>query len=76
MANTKNLDPKARKRAKRKMRLEQKHKLAQLTVKERKELKKFEGSTKQFLKEREAKLRQAGAESSADTPAEGGSTES
>ncbi len=59
MANTKKLDPRARKRAKRKMRLAVKNQLASLTLKEHKELKKFEGTKSQFLREREAKKRQA-----------------
>ena len=74
MANTKNLDPKARKQAKRKMRNDQKQQLLQLTLRERKQLRKFEGTTKQFLTELEAKKRQAAAAAAA-APAEAAATE-
>ena len=70
MANTKNLDPKTRKKVKRKMRRELKLKLAALTLKERKELKKFEGSVKQFFLQKEAEKKKAEAKTEAETPAE------
>jgi hypothetical protein len=55
MANTKKLDTKARKKAKRKMRIAVKDQLASLSLKERKELRKFEGTKSQFLRELAAK---------------------
>ena len=61
MANTKSLDPKKRKKAKRKQRGAIKAKLLVLPHKARKELAKFEGSVKKFLAERDAKLAAAAA---------------
>jgi len=49
MANTKKLDPKARKRAKRLGRRAFRAKIAALSMKERKELRKFEGTPAKFL---------------------------
>ena len=77
MANTKHLDRKERKKVKRRMRREIKKMLASLTPSERKELKKFEGSVKQFLlmkqaekqKKKEAHEAEA-AESQQETPAQ------
>jgi len=70
MANTKNLDPKTRKKVKRKLRRELKLKLGALTLKERKELKKFEGSVKQFLLQKEAEKKKAETKTDAEAPAE------
>ncbi len=63
MANTKHLDRKERKKVKRRMRRELKKKLAALTLKERKELKKFEGTVKQFLLMKEEEKKKKAAES-------------
>ena len=67
MANTKNLDPKARKKAKREKRLEFKAKLLNLSVKERKELRKFEGTAHQFFAAKEQEKKKA-AQAAAEAP--------
>ena len=51
MANTKNLDRKARRKAKRKARARTKQEYLELTLQQKKKLRKFEGSFKQFLAE-------------------------
>lgn len=53
MANTKNLDRPGRKAAKREARRAMKARLAELTLKERRELRKYEGTTTAFLRELE-----------------------
>ncbi len=53
MANTKDLDRAARKAAKRLSRRALKARFAALTLKERKALRKFEGTLSQFLREAE-----------------------
>ena len=55
MANTKDLDRAARKQNKRVARRGHKAKLEALTVKERKELRKYEGTQAAFLRELEAR---------------------
>jgi hypothetical protein len=54
MANTKNLDRNARKAAKRTARRALKDRFAALTLKDRKALRKYEGTLSAFLREKEA----------------------
>lgn len=54
MANTKDLDRSARKAAKRTTRRAVKARVADLTLKERKALRKYEGTLHQFLREKDA----------------------
>ncbi len=55
MANTKNLDRESRKQAKRESRRAIKAQFADLTLAQRKALRKFEGTRTEFLREQAAK---------------------
>ncbi len=53
MANTKDLDRKTRRKVKRQQRAQTKQEYQQLTLQQKKKLRKFDGSFKQFLAELE-----------------------
>ncbi len=59
MADTKKLDPKARRKAKRQSRRQAKKDFSALTLQQKKKLRKFEGTFKQFMAEQQKEKQKA-----------------